>query len=602
MDHSFDFTQSAGKKRFVKGCWSCRSKKVKCDKYYPVCDRCCRKNLSCQWSLDEPSLREKRRGAGSFKSRGSKWVPIPILPATSSSEQGKIEEHVGEVDKKSTLPPETNLVVESSPIPNDSWVTLSCDTEPSWSMPADDFLNTQYLLFPDDIYAGLFPVVDHTSQANLAIPTAWSSEMPFSLTHSLSYDHMTLPNSLILTHREHSALAHYQAVFSRYRATKDPQWSTHKILLDIGSQNSMVMHLILAVSINDTVSRERSEAATDEAQRHFEAGAQLLLEAMRNVGEGNTVALMATFFFLYLYMLNRKNVAPQRLRQLSMTVLGFVKKYKLDVLCGISPSQTQIFTVLDRNLLARLIIWTYTEDLKCGFRGFGGYLADYLAENAVMADQIYDESRTVLEKHWGSDYPDAQVVDDIENSIVLEFLYAMSRLHQLINNLSQTAELARLCTKNHIDVLFDTFERKYSSVFRLSTTNIRPRSRLLVNADLDVILFNALRIYYFRSTIVDLNVETPPEIHAAVKTVLSVTQKSFVARRDEYHDRLQWPLFMAGIETDDGIYREWIVSSLISSHMLVALQRTVEMQITLGQRLEMSAIRQMFCAEENSTT
>jgi hypothetical protein len=39
-----------------------------------------------------------------------------------------------------------------------------------------------------------------------------------------------------------------------------------------------------------------------------------------------------------------------------------------------------------------------------------------------------------------------------------------------------------------------------------------PRTQVLMNADYDIVLFNALKIYYFRTTVGDIEMETPPDI------------------------------------------------------------------------------------------
>ena len=184
-------------------------------------------------------------------------------------------------------------------------------------------------------------------------------------------------------------------------------------------------------------------------------------------------------------------------------------------------------TIKQRSLLARLIMWTFDEDVKCGFQGSGGHLAQYLSENDARTKNIYDASRSVLENHWGPDYPDCQVFDDNENSVILEFLFAMMPLQQDINDLSSGMDTSTPDVCRRIQRKFTTLEQDYSSVFRIAATRTMPRTRVLVNADYDVILFNALRIYYFRSTIVDLTIETPPDICTALKTLLSIVQQTF---------------------------------------------------------------------------
>jgi hypothetical protein len=86
---------------------------------------------------------------------------------------------------------------------------------------------------------------------------------------------------------------------------------------------------------------------------------------------------------------------------------------------------------------------------------------------------------------------------------------------------------------------------------------------------------------------------TPPDIETSLKTLLTIVQRTFASKSTELHDRLQWPLFIAGIETSDPIYREWIFTRLTSSRVAAALQRALDTQSFSGQRLRMPEIREL---------
>jgi hypothetical protein len=382
--------------------------------------------------------------------------------------------------------------------------------------------------------------------AGMAIEQRKSSlnaNLTFPLSRPLSDYHFTVPNALNLTPFEHQALHHYQTVFSLYRSTKDPKWSTHKMLLNYGSYDPMIMHFILAVSINDYSIRLSNQPAYQGAQEHFEIASGLWIETMKKADETSHLALMVSFFFLYLYMTKRRNITHHRLRKLSKSVVEFVKKNKLDTRClgsrrAFPPEEatddSSVMTIRQRSLLARLIMWTFDEDVKCGFQGSGGYLAQYLSENDARTKNIYDASRSVLENHWGADYPDCQVFDDNENSVILEFLFAMMPLQQDINELSSSPDSDNADIRRRIQRRFTILEQEYSSVFRIAATRTMPRTRVLVNADYDVVLFNALRIYYFRSTMVDLTMKTPLEICTALKNLLSVVQQTLLSTEPSF--------------------------------------------------------------------
>jgi len=113
-----------------------------------------------------------------------------------------------------------------------------------------------------------------------------------------------------------------------------------------------------------------------------------------------------------------------------------------------------------------------------------------------------------------------------------------------------------------------------------------------------VVLFNALRVYFFRSTISDLSMETPPEYKKCLMNLLTIISRTFTSRNSELYDRLQWPLFIAGIETNDEVYQNWI-SMLSSGRAGAALARVLHAQKVSGKRLTMHEIRGLlYDAEE----
>jgi hypothetical protein len=260
---------------------------------------------------------------------------------------------------------------------------------------------------------------------------------------SLSDIHLMLPNSMRLSRTGHEALRHYQTTYSLYRTTKDPNWSTHKVLLHIGAQNAMIMNFILAVSLNDYSLRTGQISPSLEAEGHFQEGARLFTHTLTTASSSvDDVLMMSAYFFIYLYMSKRKSTAPHQLSQLSSTVLKYVQKRDLVTYCisalplSDMTLEQSISSRHKRSLIARLVMWTMDEDVKCSFQGIGGHFARYLTNRDARTKDIYYASRNALGDYWGERlYPHSQALDDDQNSTVLEFLWAMMSLWQDINDL-----------------------------------------------------------------------------------------------------------------------------------------------------------------------
>jgi hypothetical protein len=119
-----------------------------------------------------------------------------------------------------------------------------------------------------------------------------------------------------------------------------------------------------------------------------------------------------------------------------------------------------------------------------------------------------------------------------------------------------------------------------------------------MNADYDVVLFNALKVYYFRTTLSDLSMEAPPEVETALESLFFVIERTFASKNNDLHDRLQWPMFIAGIETNNRIYGQWILSKIAKNRARAALEQTIETQSFTGRRLTMSEIRSLLFEED----
>ena len=439
------------------------------------------------------SIQDFRRGYGPVKSRAGTWVAPSIAPKPP----GPIA-----AEMRTDFPPHQELLW-SNPATVNEWRVVEWSNESDGS--TEDF--SVFELLDNSIDLGdsllLDPSLEIFDFEQLSTNySSYNNDTTYGLldtnpSPSISGFHVALPNSLELSPYEHEALRHYQTTYSLYRTTKDPNWSTHKVLLCLGAHEKMIMHLLLAVSLNDYSTRAGSPSSCQEAKNNFRAGAQLFMNASSSglrTDEAHVVT-MGAYFFFYLYMSKQKSIAPWRLSQLSLRVLNYVKKYDLLTSCLVShasPDSSHSNSNKSSHigsLLARLIMWTLDEDVKCSFQGSEGHYARHLASCDAMTKDIYDMSRTALGDFWCDIYPPSQARDDERNSEVLDFLWALMPLWQDINDLSREPDPSRL--KSRIEQKF-IFLRKvcghlvlvieYSNCFRNTprSLNFLPRLRSLV--------------------------------------------------------------------------------------------------------------------------
>lgn len=59
-----------------------------------------------------------------------------------------------------------------------------------------------------------------------------------------------------------------------------------------------------------------------------------------------------------------------------------------------------------------------------------------------------------------------------------------------------------------------------------------------------------------------------------------------------------WPLFLAGIDTEDPIHHEWIMGKMEDRRMSGALQQIWDVQRRMGRRLEMRVVKKLLNGKE----
>jgi hypothetical protein len=407
------------------GCITCRSKKVKCDEVHPVCSRCQRLHRNCEWQTVDQSRKEIKH---------DKAAPIPkkILPNIQSGEKAV----------------SVNSPIQKIRIPNHS-SSLSDSSETLETSSICDTVGFKRELDREDAppeglggqYSNALPAIIRA--VDLQVPIGPKSSLNF-MTPSQIVDCVALAPSFKFTQNESRGLHHFQISLVTPRTTKrNAPWSTLGAVLSLGSQVPMVMHIIIATSLMDlAMCYDYDPKICFKAQTHFKTGAQLLINAMNHGSEPNHVTVLACFYFIHIYMQRRKEMDASAIKQVSRAIVQHIKRYDLDLCCAgtLSPQQQQIrcpgaagLSPREIELMARIMMLLYYEDVIGCSKGFGGALADHLTARKERMKDIQQISVSSLESFWGAQYPDVEVVDDVEHITILDFLHEIWITNQLVN-------------------------------------------------------------------------------------------------------------------------------------------------------------------------
>jgi hypothetical protein len=292
---------------------------------------------------------------------------------------------------------------------------------------------------------------EHRPSLESIVPASWlPTTSPLDIfSPGLSMQNIVLLPSFAQSTKESQALHYYKERFSSFLTTKTFRWSTHMVMLRHGSQTPMIMHLLIAASLMNMGANQHDGANIFPAAReHYKAGVRLLMEAMNSSAEPDHTSMLTAFFFLYKYMTEQKNTTPDAMTQFSQAVRDYFKKYNLATVCSkpllscMTSTQTTVITRDKQECLARLIVWIFYEDVIASVGGYGGLLASHLSAEPEQTNEIYQCSTTILESFWGSDYPETEIIDDIENGPILKFFSEVMMLYTKVNEACQSSTLA----------------------------------------------------------------------------------------------------------------------------------------------------------------
>lgn len=118
----------------------------------------------------------------------------------------------------------------------------------------------------------------------------------------------------------------------------------------------------------------------------------------------------------------------------------------------------------------------------------------------------------------------------------------------------------------------------------------------MLNADYMVPYFYALRIYSYRCFLEDCSFEVsaPAIIQSCVSSIVQLAQRCLSRGLVEaMQARFQWSLFMAGIETTDNVYKEWINTKFKSARVSAAFTHIWRLQERSGKRISMSLLSEI---------
>ncbi|OGE55477.1 hypothetical protein PENARI_c004G09897 [Penicillium arizonense] len=284
---------------------------------------------------------------------------------------------------------------------------------------------------------------------------------------------------------------------------------------------------------------------------------------------------MLSFLYMYMFWMRRNPLNLQKLRELSASVLTYVKSYNLDEMCADSSSLAP-----DALLLSRILTYLYDRDGFCGFFGCGGSFASYVSENLEKRHRIWQLSRSIFT--WSDEQTIALRMPGIQGppkSYILNVYFELIAIHHDINCYSQAPEVQALEAMRKIKrslaqiqevsldllhaLLLSNTSQQHKFLRHLITSCRRERSSPPLMALVTVTFFHAIQIYFYRSR--DAHFGQLPvtnEFQYILCELIAAAYYTVATGPVQLLERFQWSLLIAGIETYDPIHLKWILETI----------------------------------------
>lgn len=421
------------------GCQTCRQRKVKCDEIRPICNRCDRLSISCEWGFSgKQSGKSLQLRHAQSTARSRQWYLAYLrrnygAQSTSTSSSWMTKELMGRGGARSTT---TTTTITTTPWPwNDGLQSMLGVSTPA--VPITD----------------LFPPHHDLRVMELSSPE------------------MTCSNALTMTAADQNYFRYFPSSSVVFYYMKSWEWSSLGFLYKgPAAANKIIMRMMLAIAASDMhrqgyfSSAAEKESTRRRAQYHYELAVQEFRQYLEEHGSANAELGKAErvlesgsemIFSIMFLMITYEWYFGHSVKHFQMHIEGvrcllkahpeiFVTRKIADTILttgtrpdsGMSfiPSQLLLWIlyvalvplVRDPHFLSMTNFKSRYMEISGHPRGLTGSLYNTLIESghsALHPDYLHQCARIWGRCLWAEEYPDQQILDDMENHRALELLH-----------------------------------------------------------------------------------------------------------------------------------------------------------------------------------
>lgn len=517
--------------RTISGCVTCRIKKVKCDETRPICKRCSRLTLLCDYRL------RSRRNAKSATS-------FALLARVRNDRQQPV------VD------------------------------------PVHSWIEGRALLLP--------------------------TNLPELVNSACSLD---------LSSADHEAIRYFRTQFAKIHHTKNPDYSVFSIMFTIAERDSIAMCVILALAGREMEHRRHHASLQSitswKPLQYYNAALGLLADRINCNDAGSQLDLDTLFTIIYLMLIFEQKYGQGGFTALSTHlsgIAGVLERHCQNIPLQIEESISKKALLRDSHggqedgmsmYSARMLIYICIFDSSAATFGFGGCvnqaLRSLFEQHGLDPSPVEDFSNLhnftnpLYQSIWAQSYPQAELLDDVENRAIYSLLADASQLRFLVAELGEMEyEEARKQTLV-VRRAIQRVGRRYCELLEVAeelSASTDNSQRLVDNIRAIVPQYHAVVLEFIRIAHPGIpEVEAlRPGIPYRISAIMSLTHQAFKHGSHQALTRVSWPLYVVFLMTKDRIYRDWILDRFQGmsdfgenlERAFVFMRRAMEMQAHPG--------------------
>ncbi|KAI8663438.1 hypothetical protein NCS57_00944600 [Fusarium keratoplasticum] len=413
------------------------------------------------------------------------------------------------------------------------------------------------------------------------------------------------PCSLSLAQVDHEAIRYFRTAFASLHHTKHQEYSCISIMFTLAQEDPMVMHMALALSFGD-MDLKRPNPSPKCSQRptyHYSSALRLLADAVgREEPCEDFDSLLTTLWLMILYeqqfghsqsqgCTNHIKGAASLLQHRMNKLLRFpTSDQDVDApayaLTRRSGSGTRPMLSL---YSARMLVWISGSDAAAASTGGGGHfnrtLMSLLSETqqedsgANLNDpfgppplsplqsymRMHRYSNPLYRVAWGHTYPQAELLDDLQNRNIYNLLTVCNLLRFMVAELASIPDISSNEFQQQaasVSAAIRNANYTYAELLEVSRelcTETDHSQRLVANIRYIVPIFYGIQLEFLRIT----QPNSPLGQGKRQRLILAEIMRLAFQLRSHWGDdglrKIAWPLFLAGLETDDLLHREWIL-------------------------------------------